>query len=131
MAVFRQRRLLLTLCFEGRAQEVIRSRVVRLLTDGLLVFSYCTIVIARSVKCKALGVVRHQWNHFTGSGDRVVAVDAQRLAGAMRCPMNPLIERLDSGISGGGLLGGYAACLGRLFIAVIFVAELRGTVTRL
>src|ERR1700682_3138998 len=43
--------------------------------------------------------------------DRVVAMlararDAQRMGGTMRTAVDALIERLDNGISGGGLLGG-------------------------
>src|ERR1700745_1373340 len=47
----------------------------------------------------------------------------------MRTADGALVERLVGAFSGGGLLGGSLLRLGRLFIAVIFVAELRGPVT--
>ena len=42
----------------------------------------------------------------------------------------PLVEGLVNAISFGGLLGGQRLWLGRQFIAVVFVAHLRGTITR-
>ena len=41
-----------------------------------------------------------------------------------------LVESLVNAISLGGLLSGQTLWLGRLFIAVILVAHLRGTITR-
>src|ERR687895_1233641 len=67
--------------------------------------------------------------------DRVVALlararAAQRMVSTMRTAVGTVVERLDSGISDSGITGGLAPCLGRLLIAVIVVAELRGTVSR-
>src|SRR5918996_846822 len=66
--------------------------------------------------------------------DRVVALlararAAQRMVSTMRTAVGTVVERLDSGISDSGITGGLAPCLGRLFIAVIFVAELCSTIT--
>src|ERR1035438_9545605 len=41
-----------------------------------------------------------------------------------------LVERLVGALSGGALLRGEVLRLGRLFIAIVFVAELRGTISR-
>ena len=53
-----------------------------------------------------------------------------RMVGTMRTAHGLVVESLVCALSGGGLLGGQVLRLGRLFIAVIFVAELRGTVGR-
>ena len=47
----------------------------------------------------------------------------------MRTAVDTVVENLDRGIAGAGLAGGSGPWLGRLFIAVIFVAELRGAVS--
>ena len=53
-----------------------------------------------------------------------------RMVGTMRTAHGLFVESLVCALSGGGLLGGQVLRLGRLFIAVIFVAELRSTVGR-
>ena len=55
---------------------------------------------------------------------------AVRMMGTIWAAHGLLVEILVCALSGGGLLGGQVLRLGRFFIGVIFVAELRDTVGR-
>src|SRR5580692_5914786 len=52
------------------------------------------------------------------------------MVGTMRAAHGRFVESLVCALSGGGLFGGQVLRLGRFFIGVIFVAELRNTVGR-
>src|ERR1700726_4425912 len=56
--------------------------------------------------------------------------DGRLVMGTMWTAHGLFVESLKSALSGGGLLGRQVLRLGRLFIAVIFVPELRSAVAR-
>jgi hypothetical protein len=84
-------------------------------------------------------VLRHRLNRYSRPRDRFLSIlarvpEARRMLGTMmRTAVHPLVKRLDSGVSGGGLcfFGCQVPWWGRHLILAVFVTELRGTVARL